>query len=157
MERKKRNNRIKLEEHIIALSESKDFNLAKKEWEHLESIWDNSGNVSCPCGQSIKEVCYIQNKINNIKTYVGNVCVNRFMDIDTDKKLFARLKIITLDPSKTPNQSLFDYALEKGYLYNGNEEIFYRKIIGKRSLSLKQINWLKLINQRILNKNIVRK
>ena len=60
----------KLKEHILPLSNSTEFHSAKNEWKlvHFEinDDWDN-----CPCGQSIKELCYIENQINNNKTFIS--------------------------------------------------------------------------------------
>ena len=30
-------------------------------------------------GQEIKERCYVRNRLNGNETYVGNVCINRFI------------------------------------------------------------------------------
>ena len=56
----------------------------------------------CPCGQKIKEHCYITNRITGESTYVGNVCINRFIGIDTGN-LFDGLKRIAKDPSANAN------------------------------------------------------
>ena len=51
----------KLNEHIISLSESSCFGIAKTEWK-LHFIEISEEMDSCPCGQAIKEHCYIGNK-----------------------------------------------------------------------------------------------
>jgi len=49
-------NRLKLMEHIISLSASDHFEVAKKEWV-VDSISFEYGDVVyCPCGQEIIEV-----------------------------------------------------------------------------------------------------
>lgn len=62
-------------EHIVPLSKADNFNAAKAEWKligiEIVEEFDN-----CPCGQNIKELCYIENQINRNQTYVGNVCIN---------------------------------------------------------------------------------
>lgn len=47
-------------------------------------------------GQDIKEHCYILNRYHGNSTYVGNVCINRFIQISTGN-LFDDLKRITQD------------------------------------------------------------
>ncbi len=53
----------RLKAHILPLSMANDFESARQEW-RLEAIeiseeWDH-----CPCGQEIKEHCYIRNGLN---------------------------------------------------------------------------------------------
>jgi len=69
----------RLKEHILSLSVSKNFEVAKTEWS-LHSIEVSEEMDSCPCGQDIKEHCYIENKKNGNTTYVGNVCINIFFN-----------------------------------------------------------------------------
>ena len=82
----------KLRAHILPLSESPSFELARSEWQ-LVDVEVSEEFDSCPCGQQIKEHCYIQNILNGSRTYVGNVCINRFLGIDTGN-LFDGLKRI---------------------------------------------------------------
>ena len=52
----------------------------------LEDVEVSEEFDNCPCGQEIKEHCYIRNLLNGNKTYVGNVCINRFIGINTGKQ-----------------------------------------------------------------------
>ena len=45
-------------------------------------------NAHCPCGVKITEVCYIENICNGNRTFVGNVCVEKF---DGNNKLIAEV------------------------------------------------------------------
>ena len=87
-----------LKKHILPLSQSSHFEEARKEWVlvdvEINHNWDH-----CPCGQNIKELCYLENQLNKNRTYVGNVCVNRFIGIDTGN-LFAGFKTIRQSPIK---------------------------------------------------------
>lgn len=65
----------RLKEHILPLSVSNNFYQAREEWE-LIGVEVSEEFDNCPCGQAIKEHCYIRNKRNGHKTYVGNVCIN---------------------------------------------------------------------------------
>ena len=80
----------RLKAHILPLSNANDFDVARKEWlligVEVSEEWDN-----CPCGQDIKEHCYIENSLNGKTTYVGNVCINRFIGIDTGFSQFKNI------------------------------------------------------------------
>jgi hypothetical protein len=145
----------RLKAHILPLSESKDFNTARQEWMltgvELHEEWDN-----CPCGQDIKELCHIKNQINGNKAYVGNVCINRFIGIQTGN-LFDGLKRIAQNPKANVNQDLIMYAFKLGYLYDENELKFLMETRNMRNLSPAQISWKEKINRRILNHTVVKK
>lgn len=142
----------RLKEHILPLSQSDDFYHAKNEWKlvdvEINEDWDN-----CPCGQDIKELCYIKNQLNENTTYVGNVCINRFLEIDTGS-LFDGLKRIAKDVNANANQDLIIHAHKLGYIFE-NEYKFLMSIKRKRNLSEKQRAWKQKINCRIINKTVV--
>lgn len=52
----------RLKAHILPLSLSQDFDVARREWGlvavEISDEWDH-----CPCGQDIKEHCYIRNRM----------------------------------------------------------------------------------------------
>ncbi|WP_312063537.1 hypothetical protein [Pantoea septica] len=143
----------RLQAHILSLSISNDFDLARKEW-NLHSIEISEEMDICPCGQEIKEHCYIENKRNGNTTYVGNVCINRFLEISTGT-LFDGLKRIKKDISANPNQALINYANRKGYLFD-NEYDFLISTMKKRNLTDKQKAWKEKINNRILKEIVVK-
>lgn len=144
----------RLKAHILPLSNSQDFYIAKNEWKlvgvEIQEDWDN-----CPCGQAIKELCYIKNQFNGNKTYVGNVCVNQFIGIQTGN-LFAGLKRIAKDSSANANEDLILHAYKLGYIYE-KEYQFLMQTRRKRKLSEKQLAWKQKINWRIVNQTVVRK
>ncbi len=144
----------KLKAHILPQSEAPDFFSAKNEWKlvgiEIQENWNN-----CPCGQAIKELCYIQNQFNHNKTYVGNVCVNQFIGISTGN-LFDGLKRIAKDNSANANEDLIIHAFQLGYIYE-NEYQFLMQTRRKRKLSEKQLEWKKKINWRIVNQTVISK
>lgn len=145
----------RLKVHILPISESAQFEIARQEWDLVGvEISDELG--SCPCGQEIKEHCYIRNRLNGNSTYVGNVCINRFIQIDTGN-LFEGLKRIAEDISSNANNDLIEHAYRMGYLFGQKEYSFLKQTVLKRNLSAAQIAWKKKINQRILSKVIVRR
>jgi len=139
-----------LSEHIVGLSSADEFETAKHEWRVSHVVMLDYPDDHCPCGQLIKELCYIHNDATDEETYVGNVCVKRFMGIDTGN-LFSGLKRIIDNNRATPNFDVIDYADEHGFLY-GKEYSFLISIRGKRALSEKQSGWLRKINRRIVER-----
>ena len=144
-----------LEAHILSLSVSKAFNDARKEWSLL-SVEISEEFGKCPCGQQIKEHCYIRNNANGNKTWVGNVCINIFIQLDTGN-LFEGLRRISRNPTASANIDVVEYAYERGYLYGENEYLFLLETARKRSLSIAQQAWRNKINRRIINQIIVKK
>ncbi len=110
----------------------------------------------CPCGQEIKEHCYIRNRLNGNETYVGNICINRFIQIDTGN-LFDGLKRIAKDLTANANNDLIEHAYRMGYLYSEKEYTFLKQTMRKRKLSDAQIAWKIKINRRIVAQTVVRK
>lgn len=144
----------RLKAHILPLSVSMDFNTARNEW-RLVGVEVSDEFDHCPCGQEIKEHCYIQNQLNGNTTYVGNVCVNRFIGIETGN-LFAGLKRLAQDDTANANEDLIIHAYKFGYIFEG-EYKFLMETRYKRKLSAKQIEWKKKINRRIINKTVVQR
>jgi hypothetical protein len=144
----------RLKAHILPLSKAKDFETARTEWKLIAvEISDEFDN--CPCGQEIKEQCYIENPHTGHKTYVGNVCINRFIGIDTGT-LFDGLKRIAEDESSNANEDVIEYANERGFLFD-KEYDFLMDTRLKRKISPKQIAWKRKINRRIINQTVVQK
>ncbi|MGB3456231.1 MAG: hypothetical protein WBG08_01005 [Litorimonas sp.] len=143
-----------LKDHIIGLSESDQFFDAKNEWVvggfTLEDDWDE-----CPCGKEIKELCHLINTRNGNRTYVGNVCVKKFIELDTGS-LFAGLRRIIDDDNAAPNEDLIVHAQNAGYIYV-NEYNFLMQTRRKRKLSPKQLAWRQKINRRIIQQTRVRR
>ena len=144
----------RLKAHVLLLSNSKEFSVARTEWK-LVGIEVSEEFDNCPCGQEIKEHCYIENQLNGNRTYVGNVCINRFIGIETGN-LFEGLRRIAKDDSANANEDLIIHAYRFGYIYEG-EYKFLMQTRRKRALSAKQIAWKKKINRRIITKTVVQR
>lgn len=140
--------------HILPLSDADDFDAARREWT-LVGIEVSEEFDNCPCGQDIKEHCYIRNDLNGNTTYVGNVCINRFIGIDTGN-LFAGLKRVAEDDKANANEDLIIHACRFGYIYE-SEYKFLMDTRRKRKLSAKQLAWKQKINRRILNRTVVQR
>ena len=148
------NNFERLKRHILSLSEAQDFDSALTEW-RLVAVEISDEFDTCPCGQQIKEHCYIENARTKHSTYVGNVCIDRFMGIDTGN-LFEGMKRIAEDKFANANSEVIKYAEERGFLYD-KEYKFLTETRLKRTPSTKQREWKRKINHRILNKTIVQR
>lgn len=144
----------KLKDHVLQLSQASDWVNAKNGWRlvgvEVQEDWD-----TCPCGKGIKELCYIENQLNNNKTHVGNVCANRFIGIDTGN-LFAGLRRIIDDETANANEDLIIHACKFGYIYE-SEYKFLMKTKRKIVLTEKQLEWKRKINRRIVLQTVVRK
>ncbi|WNH51573.1 hypothetical protein [Stenotrophomonas oahuensis] len=144
----------RLRDHILPLSRATTFSVAVTEWD-LVAVEISDEFDSCPCGQEIKEHCFIHNRITGHRTHVGNVCINRFLAIDTGT-LFDGLKRIKNSQGRA-NLDLIEHAYRMGYLYDLNEYEFLVKIKRKRILSPKQAAWEQKIHRRILSETVVTK
>lgn len=67
----------RLSAHILDLSVASIFEEARLEW-CLEAVEVSEVFDRCPCGKDIKEHCYLRNRFNGNRTYVGNVCIKNF-------------------------------------------------------------------------------
>ena len=145
----------RLKAYILPLSLSSNFEAGRQEWDlvavEISEEWDN-----CPCGQDIKEHCYIRNRHNGNSTYVGNVCINLFIQISTGN-LFEGLKRIAQDDTANANNDLIEHACRMGYLYSEKEYRFLLQTARKRILSKAQVDWKRKINRRILAQTIVQR
>ena len=144
-----------LKAHILPLSHSQSFAIASTEWD-LVSIEITDDFDHCPCGQDIKEHCYIRNRVTRAETYVGNVCINRFLHISTGS-LFDGIKRLKADPTANANDAVIEYAHQRGYLYDDKEYNFLKCTRLKRKLTDKQAAWKEKINRRILEGIVVQK
>lgn len=144
----------RLKAHILPLSHSDRFEVARTEWD-LVSVEITEEFDSCPCGQEIKEHCYITNRITGESTYVGNVCINRFIGIDTGS-LFDGLKRIAKDPYANANLDVIEHGRKLGFIYD-SEYGFLVETRRKRKLSTKQLEWKRKINRRIIQQISVKR
>jgi hypothetical protein len=143
----------KLKAHILPLSRSKSFELARREWS-LVAIEISHESDNCPCGHPIKEHCFVRNRLTGTTTYVGNVCIDRF-GIET-RNLFDGVRRIAHDRAANANEDVISHARKCGYLYDGEYD-FLMQTRRKRKLSPKQAAWKEKINRRIGNKIVVQR
>ncbi len=137
-------NQEDLKTHILERSESQIFEEARREWE-IEGVNFDDPDM-CPCGQAIREKCWIYNRKTHCRTFVGNVCVHRFMNL-APQSLFTGLKRVV--EGGRANQSTIECWAATGLL-SEKEKTFLMDIRHKRKLSPKQQAWEQAIQKRIL-------
>ncbi len=140
-------NMNKLQQEIISLSISKNWNEAKKEWS-LNTIFFEKEN--CLCGQNIYECCELVNVLNQNSCIVGNVCVNKFLELQSDS-IFKSVKKVNSNNKKYFNNEALQYSFTKGWI-NEWELKFYKSIIDKKNLTEKQLYIKSKINKLIVDK-----
>lgn len=134
---------------ILALSKASDWETARKEWA-LVDIIEAETPETCLCGHyPIIEICEIHNRLTGNTTEVGNVCVKRFLGVRSDL-IFTALKRIRKDPEKSLNADAIAFFRQRKLLTDW-EYGFLRDTMRKRSLSEKQLNVRRRINEKILN------
>jgi hypothetical protein len=69
----------RLKAHILPLSRSKSFELARREW-GLVSIEISREFGNCPCGHPIKDYCVIRNRLtgNNMSAMYASIDSSAF-------------------------------------------------------------------------------
>lgn len=134
---------------ILSISNSDKWEVAKTEWSLFE-VYDQEIPSTCLCDHfPIKEICVIRNDANGNKAVVGNCCVKRFLDIQSDK-IFSSIKRVRKDYCKSLNLDSVQYAFNKKWISTWERD-FYLDIKSKRKLSSKQLKKKQEINATISN------
>jgi len=134
---------------LIKLSSSQKWDEAKLEWQliDVEKVEDAE---SCLCGHyPILEICTIKNIKTTESARVGNCCVKKFNN--QSDKIFKAISRIKKDKTKSLNAETIDFAFNKKWITDKDRN-FYIDIFRKRNLSIKQNDWKKSINNKILSK-----
>lgn len=114
------NNFENLKKRVIEVSESKNWEIAKGEWEVEGCKEDKRVQTDCVCGkENIKYLFTIRNKENGNQLYpIGSTCIKKFGRNDLDeviKKYVDRFKLL--------------HAVEEGEFIELSPEYFSRKIL----------------------------
>ena len=142
----------RLYEELLKISVSDEIAKAIKEWEWTDTylIEPDEDPETCLCGHyPIRECCIITNKITGEEVIVGNCCINRIVETESDL-IFQALKRVKKDATKSFNFAVIEYAYRK-HIINTWEYEFYKNIMRKRKLSPKQYSKKLNINVKILN------
>ena len=123
----------RLVDAIVALSVASNWGEARAEW-GLDYVYLTEVPGVCLCGHPITEHCLLVNHLNGNQVVVGNICVEQFLDLPSDK-LFAALRRISADPSASLNAEVIGHAYSKGYIDEWQRS-FYLDVIGNASCHL---------------------
>src|SRR5262249_40690092 len=106
---------------------------------------------SCLCSHyPIIEHCVLHNRENGNTAVVGNVCVTRFLGINSEA-VFAGLRRVTRDVKAGMSGGAVEYAYSKGWI-NDWERRFYLDTLRKRQLSPKQRAKRAQVNGKVLSR-----
>ncbi|MCC5823184.1 MAG: hypothetical protein LAT64_07745 [Phycisphaerales bacterium] len=138
------------------MSKAEHWDLARHEWQldYVEIIYDEDDKdgyspEQCPCGHyPISELCWLRNTENGHSTFVGNVCVRKFMDIPADT-VAAGIKRIVKNQEKALNVEAGKFAYDKKWI-NDWELNFCLNTARKRRLSASQLAKRIQINARVI-------
>jgi len=138
----------------MARSVATDWHDARREWD-LSSIFftgpDEPG--TCLCGHfPIREHCVLANRVNGNLAVVGNVCVKRFLGIDSEE-LFAAFRRIIRNHEAALSERAIDYAYERGWIAEWERDFSLntcRKHRGK--LTARQLTKRVEINAKIIGR-----
>lgn len=137
-----------LRDAITKLSRGSEWEVVKREWK-LVGVTESEEPETCPCGHfPIIELCTIYNIIMGHSIDVGNVCVKRFLGLQSDL-IFRALKRIRKDTSKSlgADATAFFYSLG---IINSWEYSFQQSTMRKRNVTFKQMQTRKSINEKVL-------
>lgn len=139
----------KLKQTLIDNSTSKDWEVARLEWD-LYSIIRSDEKSSCLCGASIKNIFSIFNKETGEVLNVGSDCIKN-INADYDN-IYEYLQNIFLDNDKRPNQKLVKYCYENEII-DEDDFIFCNLLSSKTNLRrFKDLQSIRSkINQKILS------
>lgn len=135
---------------ILSRSSAKDWASARLEWE-LSNVYvvTVENGYECLCGHTpICEICVLHNRVNSNEAEVGNVCVKRFLGLNSDL-IFAGLRRVYGDIGAALNADAIYYAHQRGWL-NDWELSFSLDTSRKRKLSGRQLQKRTQINQKVL-------
>ena len=135
---------------LLALSQSDVWREAQLEWE-FATIYRGQGDDSCLCGHTpIIELCKLRNKLNDNNAIVGNCCVKRFLNIQTDL-IFDAVKRIERDHTRSVNLRTLNQAVREAWITKWEYD-FYKQIHRKpfRKLSPNRAAKKMEVNRKIL-------
>ncbi len=123
-----------LKAHIVSMSVAKTWDAARLEW--VVDDFELPGyRAVCPCEHDpIFEKCHLRNVKNGACTYVGNVCVKRFVP-GASKLLGAVGRVIRA--RGRANEALTRFARSKGWI-NRWELSFLLDTMRRRRLTDRQ-------------------
>lgn len=138
----------RLQNEIIALSVSKDWESAKKEWEVKWYFYDK-GYRGCLCGpRGIHNFCVLWNKLNSNEREICNSCVRLYFGLDAGVELEKCVRKIKANIEYNMSHSALMY-LERNTVIDESERLNYEMVIGVRG-NEEILSYRKKINRKML-------
>lgn len=134
---------------ILQASNSKEWNIAVKEWEILR-VYFSDDPQKCLCGHyPIKRICELVNKITGSIEKVGSCCVTKFLPIKPEL-LMNSIKRIKENNLATLKPEIIDLAYQLEVI-SAVEHNFYQKQKRRSNLNALGKNLAREINLKILD------
>ncbi len=134
---------------ILGLSESSDWDTAKAEWQ-LHMVYEDPSDRACECEHSpIHQICVIKNGKNANTTEVGNVCVQKFLRIMSNR-IFAVIRRLKWDINKSLNPKALELFEDRNVITFAERQDYLRYWRKRTSMSDDQKAQKLSINQRVL-------
>jgi hypothetical protein len=142
--------RKRLIAEIVSRSVAKSWQKAREEW-LLTNIFIAPEPGTCLCGQyPINEQCELVNRRNGNRVFVGNICVTKFLGINSEG-LFKGFRRIIRKPAAALTEDAIEFAYSKNWVNNW-ERGFYLNTHSMRSLSPNRKAKRVQINEKILRR-----
>lgn len=139
-----------LQAEMIALSQSDDWHQVKLEWD-LEDVFIVNQNQVCLCGHHpIRQICTLRNFVTKSPAEVGNVCVQKFLGMNS-RRVVNALKRISGDLEKSLNKEGIEMFRKLGVISNSDADdylIFYRR---RKNVTERQRSLKSKINRSVIN------
>ena len=134
---------------ILALSQAREWEVARKEWSLVDISEADEPETCLCCHFPIIEICTIANRVTGHRAEIGNTCVKRFLGLRSDLS-FAAIKRIRKDITKSLNADAVVFFNERGLL-TAWEYKFLQDTLAKRVLSPAQSAARENINRKVLS------
>lgn len=150
-------NHDQFKSELIQMSVSDNWNNAIQEWRVVDiyKLSSDEEDEFCLCGHPIRNICVVSNTVNEKQCNVGNICVKKFISEEPDQ-IFSSLDRIISDQDAGPSLELIKWAHERKII-SDNEFKFCNDRFRSRKHSPKQLNWRRIINQKIIKYAIRKK
>jgi hypothetical protein len=134
---------------ILSLSVSPDWDTAKAEWQ-LHMVYEDPSDRSCECEHSpIHQICVIKNSGNSKIAEVGNVCVQKFLRLMSNR-IFSVIRRLRWDINKSLNPKALDLFEERNVISFDEKQDYLRYWRRRKNMSDNQKAQKVAINERVL-------
>ncbi|MCI1141841.1 hypothetical protein MOP88_05135 [Sphingomonas sp. WKB10] len=138
-----------LQAEMLARSQSVDWPQAKSEWD-LEDVFIVNQDQVCLCGHHpIRQICTLRNSVIANPAEVGNVCVQKFLGMNS-RRVVNALKRISGDIHRSLNKEGIEMFTNLGVISRVDADdylLFYRK---RKNITDRQRSLRASINNKVI-------